>query len=381
MKLAFVANFPVGDIRSWSGIVFHAHQACVANFATVSVLETPWLDRMIQKIGYYGEKIGIDLLREPITSKLYNLILRRQISKVSPDIIIAIACSPKIAALAVSVPILHMSDATFNAMLGYYPTFSHLQPRTVKMGDRMEQHVLDRCAAALLTSDWAAQSARDHYRVPASKIHVVPMGASLSALAVDIAPRRWHAQIRLLFIGVEWQRKGGDIAFDVLRHLRSLGADARLDIVGCLPPAAVMSDPGVICHGFLRKDVDEEAALLDRLQREAGFFILPSRQEAFGLVFCEASAYGLPILATRTGGVSTIVQDGINGMLFDPGEPAAAYVDAILMLQANPDRYAEMSRKAIRIFSDRLTWQAWGRTIHHIASEILENRAHLPAAL
>jgi len=372
MKLAFVANFPVGDIRSWSGIVFHAHQACVANFATVSVLETPWLDRVIQKIGCYGEKVGIDLLREPFTSKIYNLALRRQISKISPDVIIAIACSPKIAALDVSVPILHMSDATFHAMLGYYPTFSHLQPRTVKMGDRMEQQVLDRCAAALLTSDWAAQSARNHYQVPVSKIHVVPMGASLSALAVNIEPRRWSVQIGLLFIGVEWERKGGSIAYDVMGQLQAMGFDARLDIVGCDPPASVAGTPGVFCHGFLRKDVAYEAARLDELQRTATFLIVPSRQEAFGLVYCEACAYGLPILATRTGGVATIVQAGVNGFLFEVEDPSSAYVAAILSLRDNIDYYHEMSRHALRLFEAYFTWQAWGRTVQNIATQIVE---------
>ncbi|HRQ86246.1 MAG TPA: glycosyltransferase, partial [Flavobacteriales bacterium] len=67
------------------------------------------------------------------------------------------------------------------------------------------------------------------------------------------------------------------------------------------------NDPDLVREGFLNKNLPADMARLEHHLRTADFLILPTRFEAYGIVFCEAAAYGLPALASRTGGVPTIV--------------------------------------------------------------------------
>ena len=61
--------------------------------------------------------------------------------------------------------------------------------------------------------------------------------------------------------------------------------------------------------------------LLPRMYNDFGYFIAPSRTESQGVAMCEAMACGLPIIATRVGGIPEFVSDGFNGLLVPPEDP------------------------------------------------------------
>jgi phosphatidylinositol alpha-1,6-mannosyltransferase len=99
---------------------------------------------------------------------------------------------------------------------------------------------------------------------------------------------------------------------------------------------------------------------LRRLYQESSvFFLAPQEEglqfEGFGLVFLEAGAYGLPVVATRTGGVPEAVQDGETGLLADP-EDSEGLARALLRLLTEPDLRREMGR-ANRLRAETLTWE------------------------
>jgi len=121
----------------------------------------------------------------------------------------------------------------------------------------------------------------------------------------------------VLFIGGAFARKGGPA---LLRAWRAagLGARARLDLVtdgplGAPLPAGVQLRRGIAAGS---------PAWLD-LWREADLFIMPTRSEAFGVVFQEAAAAGLPAIGTRVNAVPEIVEDGATGLLVPPGDEEA----------------------------------------------------------
>ncbi|WP_416909331.1 MAG: glycosyltransferase [Polymorphobacter sp.] len=98
------------------------------------------------------------------------------------------------------------------------------------------------------------------------------------------------------------------------------------------------------------------------LYANASAFTLLSRQEAAAVVFAEASSYGLPSVAFDTGGVSTLVKDGDNGLLFSLDTPIEAIADKLGALLRDPQAHAEMRVRARTRFETKLNWSSWGDT-------------------
>jgi len=170
--------------------------------------------------------------------------------------------------------------------------------------------------------------------------------------------------LRLLFVGVDWVRKGGDVAFAAVQQLRQQGVDATLTIVGCQTPAGVRSQPFVQVHRFLRRNHPAELQQLHALFSQANLFILPTRAEAFGIVFAEAASFGLPSLACNTGGVSAAIESGKTGVLLDVAASAADFVAQINTLRANPTAYRQMCLAAFAKYQTQLNWGVIARRIH-----------------
>jgi len=96
-----------------------------------------------------------------------------------------------------------------------------------------------------------------------------------------------------------------------------------------------------------------------RLRREADIFTahnctgeVTNQEEAFGVSFAEASADGLPVVTGRSGGIPEIVEDGVTGILFEPGD-VEAHAEALLMLASDPERRARMGEAAWRRARER----------------------------
>ena len=82
--------------------------------------------------------------------------------------------------------------------------------------------------------------------------------------------------------------------------------------------------------------------------RNADIFILPSAADSFGIVFLEAMACGLPIIAARAGGVPEVVQDGFNGILTKPNDPQGL-IDAIVKLKNSPEIRIKYGMKSLEL--------------------------------
>lgn len=66
--------------------------------------------------------------------------------------------------------------------------------------------------------------------------------------------------------------------------------------------------------------------------------LLPSRQESFGLAALESMACGVPALASRAGGLPELIEDGVNGLLFDPDQPQEAVEKGVRILEDDDAR-------------------------------------------
>jgi glycosyltransferase involved in cell wall biosynthesis len=198
---------------------------------------------------------------------------------------------------------------------------------------------------------------------------VVPFGANLE---VAPAPPDAHAfppeRLKLLMLGVKWEEKGGPIAYRTLQELKFRGYPAQLVVCGCTPPPE-FDDPDLVREGFLNKNIPADLEKLVHHLRTADLLILPTRFEAYGIVFCEAAAYGLPVLASRTGGIPTIVQEGRTGFLFDLEDDGVAYADRIIELVHRPGQWQEMRRNARARYENTLNWEAFVNSLLSLAQD------------
>jgi glycosyltransferase involved in cell wall biosynthesis len=381
MRIAFVTTFDLVDVMDRSDmwrnpyLVSHYTAQALSKFAElefVSVEKTPNVRRrlasykrlLFKKV--FRKKCLLE--REPAILKDYARQVARQLEGLDVDLIFSPSTIP-IAYLEWEKPIVFWTDATFAGMVDFYPDFINLCRSSIKNGNAMEKSVLERCARAIYTSDWAVETAVAHYGVDPTKAKVVPRGAMLhSPLSrpeiTRLLKRRRSGRCNLLFLGNEWERKGGDIAIAVAAQLNEAGLATTLTIVGDVSDE-IKPDlpPFVHTVGFVSKASKKGRDLINRLFAQSHFLLGPSRAETFGIAFCEASAFAVPSIAADVGGVRTAVRDHINGKLFAPDAAVQDYSEYILELMSDYDRYEALALSAFREHETRLNWCAVGREL------------------
>jgi alpha-maltose-1-phosphate synthase len=196
------------------------------------------------------------------------------------------------------------------------------------------------------TSRWAAESVRELYPRCETPIEVMPNPVLFDAFDPGWIAER-HARAaepgylpRVLFMGGDFPRKGGPDLVRAWREAR-LGERARLDLVTHLPVAE--ADPALGMH--VHTGVTAHSPAWRALWRDADVFVLPTRDEAFGTVFQEAAAAGLPAVGTRLNAIPEVVVEGETGLLVPPGD-RAALTAALETLVASAELRREMGSRA-----------------------------------
>lgn len=317
-----------------------------------------------------GKRFGY--MQSFFVAKKYAEIARKRIAIVQPDLIFAPAASAEIALLETGLPIVYCSDATFSSAQNYNPFFSNLLKVSVQEGMKIENLALQKASLVLYPTAWAAKSASDDYKIALQKIHIIPYGANLEGLPdkETALNRKKTGKCRLLFLGVNWQWKGGEIAFETLLELEKMGLDAELVVCGCRPPKPFRHERMVVIP-FLNKNNTAERQKIFDLFLASDFLLLPTRTEAFGIVFCEANAFGLPAIATDTGGVSGVIENGKNGFLLPMEARGAEYARLIYQIYQDDRRYDALVLSSRATFEERLNWDAWGKSVKKLIEHIL----------
>lgn len=173
------------------------------------------------------------------------------------------------------------------------------------------------------------------------RISVLPPGVDLKRWRPSERPRRGNRPTRLLFVGGDWKRKGGDMLLEVFR---SAFADrCELDVV---TRGDVASTRGVSVHRF-----ETNSPGLIELYRNADLFVLPTTAECFGIAAVEAMASGLPVIMGDVGGARDIVDEGSTGWLIPPRREDLR--DVLERAIARPDVLVTMGREARRVAEER----------------------------
>ena len=234
----------------------------------------------------------------------------------------------------------------------------------------MDKLAFEKAAHCLLASEWNKRSAMEDYSISPDKITVALCGANMDVVpAVNELKPYTDPVYHLLFLGVEWERKGGEIALEAFRQLRSRGIQTHLHIIGCVPPHDLGTEKGITIIPFLNKNDEADFRRLQQIFLQTAVLFLPTRAECAGVVFSEASAYGIPSITTDTGGVRTYVEDGVNGYALPIQAGSTDYADILEKILHDPAQLDKLRASSRKRYEEKQNWHLWGEKFQALAEK------------
>lgn len=372
MRIAFLAFGHPADKRAQSGSLYYMAQALRPHFEHIYCCDP--ITSFEKQAARILDGVSRRLLKRPIAYDHLRLVATKHAKTAtqrleghSVDALLAVMNTVDVAYLRTDIPIILVLDATFALQKDYYPQFTNLWEWSIRQAHSVEQAAYHNATALAYSSNWAAQSALRDYGAEQEKVHVIPYGANLETVPRKeaVMARTPSGRCRLLLIGVGWEVKGGAIAFDALVGLEEMGIKAELVICGATPPRG-LSHERMIVIPFLDKSDEEQRRRLHSLYETSDFLLLPTRREAYGHVFCEASAFGLPSITSATGAVPEVVRDGENGHVLPYDATGRAYAQVIADLYRDTERYRRLIASSRAAYEQRMNWNVWAKRIREV---------------
>lgn len=231
---------------------------------------------------------------------------------------------------------------------------------------KLERDIYHHASAVFTMSGNVRRSVIEDYGVASEKVRCVFAGSNVPVRVADFSESRFAGQ-NILFVGVDWERKGGPELLAAFRQILPKHPQATLTIVGCQPDQVAARNIQVLGRLPL--------AQLTGLYESAALFCLPTRHEPFGIAFVEAMHHGLPLLGTRLGAIPDFIEDGVNGALVPRGD-VAALAAALDRLLGEPETLRQMGARSLEKARRNYAWDQVGA---RMASVVREN-INAPAA-
>lgn len=349
LRIAFVSGWDAEDPAAWSGVVRPMRQAFARALPVTTVRVTAKVHPVDRALARLSGALGRGYLCDHafFTARRRGAALRSQLEGADVDVVVAVACSATVACAGLEIPVVQVTDATVRALRGYYPQFTGLATVSTWQAERLERCSHRASAAVVTTSRWARDSFLRDYGVAEELVSVAPFGPAIvpESTSPDREPPDPHA-LRLLVVAKDWARKGGDAALAAVSRLRDRGCPARLTVVGETPvDLPEWARPvGRVTAEQLSAFYLQHDALLELAAANAG-----------GVTLTDAAAHGLPVVATRTGGVADIVRDGETGFLVTGPHETDRALDAL----RTPEVRGRLARGALVRSREVLGWDVW----------------------
>jgi glycosyltransferase involved in cell wall biosynthesis len=295
--------------------------------------------------------------RTPFMFRHLHRMLEREFSGMAADVDLVIQTQGIFNAKLNGLPVLVYTDYTllnnldfpgYDQRLFRSPTFLGYEAALYRAAD-----------AIAVTGSHVERTLVERYGCDAARVQTVHIGANVSIPAVSTERAR-YARKHVLFVGVEWERKGGPALIEGFRQAARSHPDARLTIVGCSPPVAGSQ---IAVLGSVPRDQ------MPRHYEAASVFCMPSLIEPLGVAAVEASLFRLPVIATQIDGFFETVTDGQTGILVPLNDPPAIAA-ALCRLFEHPEDSRRMGLAGFERNHLRFNWDQVGRRLRAMAETI-----------
>lgn len=376
MKIVFISDGNPVDNSLWSGTIKQMytklkmeHEVIVVDVRNCSKLLMTFnkcLTRMVKIVS----KKKYNATYSIINAKRESKKVKKEVCKLkNVDVIFCPAKSSSIAYTELDIPIIYLTDATFPQMVNYYEHLTNLCKFSIYEGEKIEQKAIRKSSFIICASAWVQEAVIKNYKKDEIETQVIPFGANID----ELVPRekKINAQINLLFCGVDWKRKGGTTAVETVRELQRRNINVHLYLVGCKTPEE-FTEPFIHSVGFLNKNDVKERNQLKEIYSNMNFLLLPTIAECAGIVFAEASGYGIPSITYDTGGVGTYVIDGINGFKLPIEANYVDFADCIERCINDEKAYEKLCIKAKEYYEILLNWETWKKSFNDVLKEVIK---------
>lgn len=249
------------------------------------------------------------------------------------------------------VPHFVYTDHTHLARLDY-PGFDRRKLRPQWWID-LERSIYHNAAMNFTRSSNISKSLMDQYGVPPEKVECVGIGSNLADLPNRLENDGYRNK-NILFVGMDWERKGGPDLLTAFKQVLAAHPDARLTIVGSTPDLNGLPN----CTALGRVPVQE----VGRYYRQASIFCLPTRLEPFGVVFIEALQHRLPVVATNVGAIPDFVKPGQTGYMIEPGD-VGSLARYLITLLDSPEQCQRFGEQGHRLAVSEYSWVRVGEKL------------------
>lgn len=377
-KILYLTFRDAKDKREWSGTLYYMAQA-LGNHAGTVVFAGPYKPAILMfflKVFRKATKIlfrkNYNLYYNYFLSLAYKYHYTPIIKREKPDVVFAGSASVEMSRLNISCPIIYLGDITFRLLQDNYPNFTNLTKFSVWESEYIERKAFKNAQALVFSSAWAVNSAKTDYNVEDSKIHMISYGANMDNIPerVEVQYKNIENGINLLFLGVDWVRKGGQVVYDTFIELQKCGLKVRLTICGCTPPVAC-NVPGMTVIPFLNKNKESDFKILYQILLETNFLFVPSRSDCTPIAFCEANAFGIPVLTSDVGGITSVIRNDINGHTLPITASATSFSDLITSYHNGQKNYQELSKNSRLYYETNLNWDQWGKAMSRLITNLI----------
>ncbi len=193
-----------------------------------------------------------------------------------------------------------------------YTWFKNANLETISSRSLMQQEAFEKCAGIFTMGRWLKDFIVDKQHISSEKVHVVGGGINLDASKIDYSKKKGN---KILFVGRDFERKGGPLLLKAFALLKKEMPDAELYLAGPSSDPCKELLPG---YHYL-SDLPQEK--LYQYFNLCDIFCMPSYMEAYGLVFAEALCYGLPCVARSEYAMKDFIKHGENGFLISEDSP------------------------------------------------------------
>ena len=224
-----------------------------------------------------------------------------------------------------------------------------------------EKNVYQNATLNFTMSSNVSRSMIEDYSCNPEKIACVYCGANVQAKKDETFNDQRFSDKNILFVGVDWRRKGGPVLVEAFKKVLETYPDATLTIVGCEPKLNVPN-----CNVVGRVPIED----VRQYFQQASIFCLPTKLEPFGIVFLEAMAYKLPIIGSDIGAIPELVIEGKNGYRVEPNNPQQLS-QKIIELIGSPEKCKIFGEYGHELFWNRYTWEKTGIRIRKNIEQFL----------